>query len=85
MVYKVAFADDSYDGLYCYMTFRLLFYAVCGGFGIFKVNYNGQESTQVVEVSLGFYFGLDFDAEGRICWADYGKYQLLASIKVGSY
>ena len=70
---------------YIVITFRLLFYAVVYGSGIFKVYYNGEGATRVVQVYLDYCFGLDFDAEGRICWADHGKYQLLVSIKVGSY
>ena len=67
---------------YIVITFRLLFYMVRDDFGIFKVNYNGEGVTQVVEVFMHVCFGLDFDAEGRICWADECKYQLLVSIKV---
>jgi len=69
---------------YIVITFRLLFYMMTGGFGVYKAKYDGKGNTQVVEVLLSYCYGLDFDAEGRICWADYGKYQLLVSIKVGS-
>ena len=70
---------------YIVINFRLLFYALVEGRGIFKVNYDGKEYALVVEMSMTMCMGLDFDAEGRICWTDNSKYQLLVSIKVGSY
>ena len=63
------------------ITCRLLFFSTFHTSGIYKASLDGTKVTSIVS-GLSKGTGLDIDSTGRICWADYSKYHVIASVKL---
>ena len=59
----------------------MLFYSTYGPTCVYKASLDGTQVTEIVSTNLVEIYGLAMDGPSRICWADFGKYHVTASVK----
>ena len=64
------------------MPYRLLFYSTNLPTRVYKASLDGTDVTEMVSTTLSNIYGLSIDGTSRICWGDYSKYHVTASINV---
>ena len=63
------------------MPYRLLFYSTNRPTRVYKASLDGTNIIEMVSINLYDIYGLAINGPRRICWADFSKYHVTASIK----